>query len=132
MPDRVPVSSEPRPENPYRTVHARMSPPGAAWDEGFASRQPEIDRLEAERDEMIRVSAANIATTQRNMDAARAERDAALAAGQKLADEVDRALKATENSGTAQRHLIRSIEALGILEPALAAFRSVSGSSEPR
>lgn len=28
---------EPRPENPYRTVHARMSPPGAAWDEGFAA-----------------------------------------------------------------------------------------------
>ena len=31
------ASSEPRPENPYRTVHARMSPPGAAWDEGFAA-----------------------------------------------------------------------------------------------
>ena len=54
MPDRVPASSEPRPENPYRTAHARMSPPGAAWDEGFASRQPEIDRLEAERDEATR------------------------------------------------------------------------------
>ena len=38
-------------KNPYRTLHARMSPPGAAWDEGFASRQPEIDRLEAERDD---------------------------------------------------------------------------------
>lgn len=24
-------------ENPYRTLHARMSPPGAAWDEGFAA-----------------------------------------------------------------------------------------------
>ena len=33
----APASSEPRPENPYRTVHARMSPPGAAWDEGFAA-----------------------------------------------------------------------------------------------
>lgn len=24
-------------KNPYRTLHARMSPPGAAWDEGFAA-----------------------------------------------------------------------------------------------
>ena len=22
-------------KNPYRTLHARMSPPAAAWDEGF-------------------------------------------------------------------------------------------------
>ncbi len=24
-------------KNPYRALHARMSPPGAAWDEGFAA-----------------------------------------------------------------------------------------------
>ena len=24
-------------KNPYRTLHARMSPPGAAWDEGFVA-----------------------------------------------------------------------------------------------
>lgn len=40
----APVDDEPR--NPYRTLHARMSPPGAAWDEGFAAgRAAERDRI---------------------------------------------------------------------------------------
>ena len=43
--------TEPRPENPYRTVHARMSPPGAAWDEGFAACRAAFDAVVAERDE---------------------------------------------------------------------------------
>ena len=55
---RVP-SSEPRPENPY-PEHTTSSDDYwpthhgfAAWNEGFASRQPEIDRLEAERDRAV-------------------------------------------------------------------------------
>lgn len=50
---RVPASSEPRPENPYRTVHARMSPPGAAWDEGFAACRAAFDAVVAERDRLL-------------------------------------------------------------------------------
>ena len=35
-------------KNPYRTLHARMSPPGAAWDEGFvAGRAAATPRCDA-------------------------------------------------------------------------------------
>ena len=37
------------PPNPYRTLHARMSPPGAAWDEGFAAGLAARDTPDGER-----------------------------------------------------------------------------------
>ena len=51
-----PLRSEPRPENPYRTVHARMSPPGAAWDEGFAAGRAAATPDPPDDDKRVRVT----------------------------------------------------------------------------
>ena len=80
------ASSEPRPENPTRRIELALREKVLTYVLGLpdvlAVVQPEIDRLEAERASFEAV--VNVVINERNV--ARAERDAALAAGQKLAD----------------------------------------------
>mgnify|MGYP003453123730 CR=1 FL=1 len=64
-------------ENPYRTLHARMSPPGAAWDEGFAAGRAALpDERLREALELIRAH-ARLDLTERGI--AEAERYAVIA-----------------------------------------------------
>lgn len=161
MPDpRVPASSEPRPD-PSRVDKAASDPTLAAeswvseprpenpvdeWLDRYAAMgggplaeatrvildiRAAFDAVVAERDEMIRVSAANIAATQRNMDALRAHtlgaHDRPLCCG---CDDDIETLAAMANAGDRLAKVVARVCGEG--HPALAAWRSVSGSSEPR
>lgn len=142
---KPPHRAEPRPENPYTPkpkpilegdlagmmlLGYRRDPREDAWDEGFVTGRAAFDAVVAERDEMIRVSAANIAATQRNMDALRAHtlgaHDRPLCCG---CDDDIETLAAMANAGDRLAEVVARVCGEG--HPALAAWRAVSGSSEP-